>query len=91
MSANVPLYYLGFAETSAELEWQQHHLQTWLSEGFLSGDLPLPAGALHGCRRSDDPSSGRPASVASGSGTPAAKAGGESGQPPRKVLKIEPS
>ena len=44
-SLQMPLYYLGFAETSAELEWQQHHLQTWLSEGFLSDDLPLPAGA----------------------------------------------
>ena len=158
-SANVPLYYLGFAETSAELEWQQHHLQTWLSEGFLSGDLPLPAGApalmskelpaeltsalppkpelntltwsnkkadglptlktpekvllawhdhavfgaefqawLSRTRETipldftgDDPSSSRPASVAGGSGTPVKResAGGESGQPPRKVLKTE--
>ncbi|CAJ1407180.1 unnamed protein product [Effrenium voratum] len=145
-SANVPLYYLGFAETSAELEWQQHHLQTWLSEGFLSGDLPLPAGApalmskelpaeltsalppkpelntltwsnkkadglptlktpekvlLAWQSRTretipldvtgDDPSSSRPASVAGGSGTPVKResAGGESGQPPRKVLKTE--
>ena len=39
------VYYAGFAETEGELEWQRYHLLTWLSDGFLSGEVPLPAGA----------------------------------------------
>ena len=44
-TAGQPLYYLGFAENDGQAEWQRFHLSTWLSEGFLNGSLPLPAGA----------------------------------------------
>ena len=39
------LYYLGFAESAAEEEWQRYHLGSWMANGFLEGTLKLPAGS----------------------------------------------
>ena len=44
-SSTTPLYYLGLAEKEGEREWQQHHVCSWLAEGFLNGSIPLPVGA----------------------------------------------
>lgn len=44
-ATTTPLYYIGFAETEEEKEWQTYHMNSWLSEGFLSGSLALPPGA----------------------------------------------
>ncbi|CAK9118015.1 unnamed protein product [Durusdinium trenchii] len=44
-SITIPLYYLGFSASAGEKEWQVDHLCTWLTEGFLSGELPYPSGA----------------------------------------------
>lgn len=44
-SVKTPLYYLGFAETDEQIEWQQFHLSQWLALGYLDGTLQLPAGA----------------------------------------------
>lgn len=40
-----PIYYLGMAESESELEWQRHHLESWLSEGYIDGSIGLPPGA----------------------------------------------
>ena len=39
-----PVFYLGFAESEGELEWQKFHLSSWLAERFLNGNLKLPPG-----------------------------------------------
>ena len=39
------VYYLGFAESAAEEEWQRYHLGSWMANGFLEGTLKLPAGS----------------------------------------------
>ncbi|CAK9056713.1 unnamed protein product, partial [Durusdinium trenchii] len=44
-SRTIPLYYLGLSEKEGEKEWQTHHMNSWLSEGFLDGSLALPVGA----------------------------------------------
>ena len=40
----LPVYYLGFAETDGQAEWQRVHMSMWLADGFLNGSLPVPAG-----------------------------------------------
>ena len=40
-----PIYYLDMAESESELEWQRHHLESWLSEGYIDGSIGLPPGA----------------------------------------------
>lgn len=42
---NIPIFYLGMAEGEGQVEWQRFHMSQWLSQGFLEGSLPLPAGA----------------------------------------------
>ena len=44
-TVSTPLYYLGLTESDSELEWQRFHLATFLSDQFLQGTLPYPAGA----------------------------------------------
>ena len=46
-SAGAPIYYCGLVEDGAKavLDWTKFHWQNWLADGYLSGAVPLPAGA----------------------------------------------
>ncbi len=41
-STGMSTYYMGFAAGEEKLEWAVSHFETWATEGFLDGSLPLP-------------------------------------------------
>ena len=43
---SLPLYYIGFAEGAEKYEWSCYHMKAWLADGFLSGAVKLPPGAV---------------------------------------------
>ena len=44
--AQLPLYYLGFAGDDEKLDWAKQHMEGWLAEQYLAGEVKLPGSCV---------------------------------------------